>query len=62
MPEELPGLLRGGVSWGLGTLFAGRGDNCRWEFSERMDKGLWKEKEELIDEGDGDHEGMQYTR
>ena len=36
--------------------------NCRWEFSEWMDKGLWKEKEELIDEGDGDHEGMQYTR
>ena len=27
MPEELPGLLRGGVSWGLGTLFAGQGDN-----------------------------------
>jgi len=26
MPEELPGLLRGGVSWGLGTLFAGQGD------------------------------------
>ena len=26
MPEELPGLLREGVSWGLGTLFAGQGD------------------------------------
>ena len=26
MPEELPGLLRGGVSRGLGTLFAGQGD------------------------------------
>ena len=26
MPEELPGLLRGGVSWGLGTLFAGQGE------------------------------------
>ena len=36
--------------------------NWRWEFSEWMNKGLWKEKEELIDEEDGDHEGMQYTR
>ena len=36
--------------------------NGMWEFSEWMDKGLWKEKEELIDEGDGDHERMQYTR
>ena len=33
--------------------------NCRWKFSEWMDKGLWKENEELIDEEDGDHEGMQ---
>ena len=27
MPEEFPGPLRGGVGWGLGTLFAGQGDN-----------------------------------
>ena len=29
MPEELPGLLRGGVGWGLGLMLARRGDRMK---------------------------------